>query len=60
MDTKNLELKVDGLKSSIDILILIELSKRGAKREDVRDLLGSLDNNMFSKINKIINGKVQK
>lgn len=60
MDTKNLEIKIDNLKSSVDILILIEFCKHGAKRSDVRNALGSLDNNMFSKINKVINGKNQK
>jgi hypothetical protein len=57
MDTKNLELKIDQLKNSIDILILIEFCKHGSKRDDVREALGSLDNNLFAKINKIINTK---
>lgn len=60
METKNLEVKIDALKNSLDSLILIEFCKRGAKRDDVREVLGSLDNNLFSKINKIINGKSQK
>ncbi len=60
MDTKNLETKIDALKASMDVLIMIEFCKRGAKRDDVRAALGSLDNNLFSKINKIINGKTQK
>ena len=60
METKNLEDKVDQLKKSVDILILIELCKRGTKRDDVREVFGSLDNNLFAKVNKIINPKGQK
>lgn len=57
MDTKNLEAKIDQLKTSVDILILIEFCKLQTKRDDVRDVLGSLDNNLFAKVNKIINPK---
>jgi hypothetical protein len=59
MDTKNLETKIDQLKTSIDILILIEFCKRGASRDGVREVFGSLDNNLFSKVNKIINNKAK-
>lgn len=57
MDTKNLEGKIDELQISIDTLILVEFLKRGAKRDDVREIFGSLDNNLFAKVNKIINPK---
>ena len=54
MDTKTMEIKIDALKNTIETLILIEFSKSGAKRDDVREVLGTLDNNKFSRINKII------
>ena len=57
MDTKNLETKIIALKNSVDMLILIELCRLKAKRSQVRDILGSLDNNAFSKINKIFNNQ---
>jgi hypothetical protein len=50
MDTKNLEDK-------IEILIVIDLLRSGASRDQVREVLGSLDNNKFAKINSIINPK---
>jgi hypothetical protein len=52
---ETLEEKLAELKTSIDVLILIEFCKRGAKRDDVRDVLGSLDNNLFAKVNRIVN-----
>ncbi len=57
MDTKNLEVKIDQLKTSVDILILIEFCKLQTKRDDVREVFGTLDNNLFAKVNKIINPK---
>lgn len=55
MDTKNLEIQIIALKNSIDKLILIELCKLEVKRSQAREILGSLDNNTFSKINKLFN-----
>lgn len=57
METKNLESKLDALKATVDTLLLVEFAKSGAKREDVREVLGSLDNNLYSKINKIFKDK---
>lgn len=57
MDPKNLETKLDQLKTSVDILILIEFCKLRTKRDDVREVFGTLDNNLFAKVNKIINPK---
>lgn len=54
MDTKTIEAKLDNLKHSIETLILIELCKLRAKRGQARGVTGSLDNNSFSKINKIL------
>jgi len=41
------------IKRSIDALILIELCKSGVSRNQARELLGTLDNNTFSRINTI-------
>ena len=60
MDVKKFENKIDLLITSVDILILIELCKHGAKRDDAREVFGSLDNNLFARVNKIINPKAQK
>ncbi len=46
--------KIDELKSSVDLLALIELCKLGASRGDVREVFGTLDNNLFAKVNTII------
>jgi hypothetical protein len=54
---ETLDEKIAELKASIDVLILIEFCKRGAKRDDVREVLGSLDNNLFAKVNRIVNQK---
>ena len=50
MDTKNLENKIEKL-------IIIELLKVGATRDQVREVLGNLNNNEFAKISGIINSK---
>ncbi len=60
METKSLEDKIDRLQTSIDTLALIEFCKLGAKRDQVRDVFGTLDNNLFAKVNKIINPKDKK
>lgn len=60
MNTDNLEKKLDALKKSVDTLILIEVAKTGATREQARQAVGSLDNNAFSKISTIFNNKKNK
>ena len=52
---KNVEKVLSSVKKAIDSLILIELCKSGATRDQARQLLGGLDNNMFSKISIIFN-----
>jgi len=51
--------KIDELKSSVDLLALIELCKLGASRGDVREVFGTLDNNLFAKVNTIIGKRKQ-
>lgn len=53
----NNEKAINELKKSIDILIMIELCKQGATRDQSRLLLGKLDNNLFSKINLVVASK---
>lgn len=55
MDTDNIEKKLDVLKKAIDTLILLEVAKSGATREQVREVIGSLDNNAFSKVSSLFN-----
>jgi len=50
MDTKNLENK-------IETLIIIELLKLGASRDQVREIIGSLNNERFAKINSVMSKK---
>jgi hypothetical protein len=52
---KDIEKVLSSIKKTIDSLILIELCKSGATRDQVRQLLGGLDNNLFSKISSIFN-----
>lgn len=49
--------KLISLKHPWISFILIEFCKLGAKRDDVREVFGSLDNNLFAKVNKVINPK---
>lgn len=54
---KEIENALISLKKSIDSLILIELCKSEATRDQARQLLGTLDNNLFSKVSSIFNKK---
>ena len=51
---KNSAVTLDDVKKSVDRLAIIELVKGGAKREQIRDVMGSLDNNQLTKIKKAI------
>ncbi len=55
-DTKKIEKTLNKLNKLIDILILFELCKLGAGAKEIRNILGSLDNNQFSAINAAIKG----
>ncbi len=55
-DTKAIEKILNNLKKSVDTLILLELCKVGAEAKEIRNILGSLDNNQFSAINSAIKG----
>lgn len=60
MNADNLEKKIEALKKSVDTLILIEVAKSGATRDQARAALGSLDNNTFSKISALFSDKEKK
>jgi uncharacterized protein YerC len=51
---KNSAVTLEEVKKSIDRLAIIELVKSGAKREQIREVMGSLDNDQLSKIKKAI------
>lgn len=53
MNTDNLENKIDELKKSVDMLILIEIAKSGATRDQARKVLGSLSNKTFSRVSEL-------
>jgi|GEM_PF-6480647 hypothetical protein len=55
MNTDNLEKKIDALQKSVDTLVLIEVARSGATRDQARKALGSLDNNAYSKISNLFN-----
>jgi hypothetical protein len=42
---------------ALRLLIMIELAKDGASRDQVREILGSVDNNLFSKIKPAVGRK---
>lgn len=54
---KNNEISLEDVKKSIDRLAIIELVKSGAKREQIREVMGSIDNNQLSKIKKAVNAQ---
>ncbi len=56
MDDKNIKALMD-MKRLINTLVLIKMSQAGVSYPDARDLLGSLDNNSYSKINMIFGKK---
>lgn len=53
MTNESLEAKVDALKKSIDTLVLIEVAKAGATRDQARSVLGSLSNKDYSKVSAL-------
>lgn len=55
MTNENLETKFDALKKSIDTLVLIEVARAGATRNQARRVLGSLSNKDYSKISALFN-----
>jgi hypothetical protein len=55
MTTDHLEKKIEALKKSVDMLVLIEVAKSGATRDQARRALGSLDNNAYSQISALFN-----
>jgi len=61
MDTDKLERKIEALKRSVDMLVLIEVAKSGATRDQARRALGSLGNDAYSKISVLFgSSKVKK
>lgn len=48
----NNEISLEDVKKSIDRLALIELCRAGATTQQIRDVFGSIDNNLVSKIRK--------
>ncbi len=49
---KNNEVRLEDVKKAIDRLALIEFCKAGATNQQIRDVVGSVDNNLVSKIRK--------
>lgn len=49
---KNNEVGLEDVKKAIDRLALIELCKAGATTQQIRDVVGPVDNNLVSKIRK--------
>lgn len=50
----NAQIELADVKKSIDRLALIELCKSGATRTEIRNVMGKVDNNLLSKINKAL------
>ena len=51
------ETSLDDIKKSIDRLTIIELVKVGAKRDQIREVMGAIDNNQLSRIKKAVVNK---
>jgi hypothetical protein len=56
MNDDKINKPIENLKKSIDLLILIEICKAGATRNQAREIIGSLDNNIFSKVSSVFGG----
>jgi len=52
---KDFEVKIDSIKNAVDTLILIELCKLGATRDQARKVLGGVSNETYAKINTLFN-----
>jgi len=48
----NNEVTLDDVKKSVDRLAIIELIKAGATRSQVREVMGSINNQVFGKIHQ--------
>lgn len=60
MDTKKLEIKLEELKNVMETLVLLELCKLGATRDQARKVLGGMPNETYAKINTLFSGKPKK
>jgi hypothetical protein len=54
MDQTQISEKLDQLKKSIDLLVMIELAKSSATRDQIRNVLGGFDNSVLTKLNKAL------
>lgn len=54
------QIDLTDVKKSIDRLALIELCKGGATYTEIRDVMGKVDNNFLSKINKALKKSPQR
>ena len=55
--TEGIDAALEGVQKSINTLIIVELIKSGATRAEVREVLGSLNNLEYAKINKAIKNR---
>lgn len=46
------------LSKKLDLLLMIEFAKAGADRSKVREILGALDNNLYSKLGILFKNNV--
>jgi uncharacterized protein YerC len=52
---KSSDITLEDVKKSIDRLTIIELVKSGATRDQIREVMGSINNIQLSKIKRAIN-----
>lgn len=57
---EKIEHKLDALKKSIDTLVLLELAKAGANKDQARKVLGALDNTEFGKVKSLFSERKSK
>jgi hypothetical protein len=60
MPNKREVTELSDVHDALRLLAIIELCKIGASRDEVRDVLGSVDNNSFSRVNQIFNKRGRK
>lgn len=54
MPTSKQDPEIGDVLDAVRLLVMIELCKAGASREEVRDVLGSMDNNAFARVNQVM------
>lgn len=56
-NVKNTETTLIQIKKTVEVLLLLELCKSGATRDEARAVLGGFSNELFAKVNAVVSKK---